>query len=170
MGIHESQSRLWENVVGRSRPFWEHYLPELKRVFPKQLEGVSLDELYAAVNVVEPSLVRVEADEVTYNLHILVRFELETALISGDLPTSDLPSAWREKMKAYLGIEPKTDADGCLQDIHWAWGAVGYFPTYSLGNLWSAQLMNAYEKQHPQVWNDVRRGDFAPLLGWLRKN
>jgi carboxypeptidase Taq len=170
MGIHESQSRLWENIVGRSKPFWKHYLPELKKTFPKQLAGVSLDELYAAVNVVEPSLVRVEADEVTYNLHILVRFEIETALISGDLPTADLPNAWRERMKAYLGIEPKNDADGCLQDIHWAWGAIGYFPTYSLGNLWSAQLMAAYEKHRPQVWSDVESGDFAPLLGWLREH
>jgi carboxypeptidase Taq len=170
MGIHESQSRLWENQIGRSKAFWEHYLPAVKTVFPKQLSGVSLEEFYAAVNIVEPSLVRVDADEVTYNLHILVRFEIELALVSGDLPTADLPTVWREKMRSYLGVVPPTDADGCLQDIHWAWGSVGYFPTYTLGNLWSAQIMNAYQKHRPQVWDDVRAGTFAPLLGWLREN
>lgn len=170
MGIHESQSRLWENQVGRSRPFWEHYFPEVRKRFPDALKDVSIDELYAAVNYVEPSLVRVESDEVTYNLHILVRFELELAMVAGDLVPADLPGAWNDKMKQYLGMTPPSDADGCLQDIHWSWGAVGYFPTYSLGNLWSAQLMSAYERAHPAVWEDVRRGDFAPLLGWLREN
>lgn len=170
MGIHESQSRLWENQIGRSRPFWAHYFPVVRERFPQALEDVSLDELYAAVNYVEPSLVRVESDEVTYNLHILVRFELELAMVAGDLAPADLPGAWNEKMEKYLGITPPSDADGCLQDIHWSWGAVGYFPTYSLGNLWSAQLMAAYEAAHPTVWEDVQKGDFAPLLGWLREN
>jgi carboxypeptidase Taq len=169
MGIHESQSRLWENIVGRSRPFWRHYLPILAKTFPEQLRGVTLDEMVAAVNDVEPSLIRVEADEVTYNLHILVRFELEVALLTKDLTVKDVPAAWNERMRKYLGITPPDDGSGCLQDIHWAWGAIGYFPTYSLGNLWSAQLMKAYEREHAAVWRDIEGGDFAPLLEWLRE-
>ncbi len=169
MGIHESQSRLWENQVGRSRAFWSHYLPKLKARFPA-LEPVSLDAFYGAINYVEPSLIRVEADELTYNLHILVRYELELALIDGSLEVGGLPEAWNQRMKTYLGVTPERDADGCLQDIHWAVGAFGYFPTYSLGNLYSAQLMKAYEVGHPAVWTDVKSGRFAPLLGWLREN
>lgn len=169
MGIHESQSRLWENQVGRSRAFWRFYLPLLKESFPAVLDEVGLEAFYAAVNLVEPSLIRTEADEVTYNLHILVRFELEQALLSGDLGTAELPGAWREKMRAYLGVEPKDDVEGCLQDIHWAWGSLGYFPTYSLGNLWAAQLMAAYQRQRPGVWDEVAGGQHQPLLAWLRE-
>jgi carboxypeptidase Taq len=168
MGIHESQSRLWENQVGRSRPFWQHYLPVLKARFPGVVDGVGLEAFYRAVNLVEPSFIRTEADEVTYNLHILLRFELEQALLRGDLPIAELPGAWRAQMKADLGVVPETDAEGCLQDIHWAWGAIGYFPTYTLGNLYAAQLMAAYEAAHPSVWADVAEGRFAPLLEWLR--
>ena len=168
MGIHESQSRLWENQVGRSRPFWQHYLPILKARFPGVLDEVGLEAFYRAVNVVEPSFIRTESDEVTYNLHILLRFELEQALLKGDLRVADLPGAWRERMRSDLGVVPERDAEGCLQDIHWAWGAIGYFPTYTLGNLYSAQLMAAYEAAHPAVWQDVAAGDFAPLLAWLR--
>lgn len=169
MGIHESQSRLWENIVGRSRPFWQHYLPELKKVFPEQLEKVDLDAFHRAVNLVEPSLIRTESDEVTYNLHILVRFELELAMFAGDLEVSALPEAWNQRMEEYLGVRPPTDAKGCMQDIHWAFGAFGYFPTYSIGNLYSAQLMDAYQKAHPGIWDDVAAGQFEPLLTWLRE-
>jgi carboxypeptidase Taq len=168
MGIHESQSRLWENQVGRSRAFWSHYLPELRRLFPAQLGGVELDAFYRAVNVVEPGLIRVDADEVTYNLHILLRFELEIALLSGDLVAKDLPGAWNEKMRAYLGVAPPNDADGCMQDIHWAWGAIGYFPTYSLGNAYSAQLMAAFVRETPDAWGAIGRGNLGVLLSWLR--
>ncbi|MCK6547090.1 carboxypeptidase M32 [Myxococcota bacterium] len=170
MGIHESQSRLWENQIGRSRAFWRHYLPVLREYFPAELQDVELEAMYRAVNVVEATPIRVEADEVTYNLHILVRFELEVPLLEGALDVRDLPSAWGAKMREYLGITPKNDAEGCLQDIHWGWGAVGYFPTYSLGNLYSAQLMAAYEKSHPGIWTDVEAGRFGPLLGWLREH
>lgn len=170
MGIHESQSRLWENQIGRSRAFWAHYLPMLKASFPTQLAKVDLEAFHRAINVVEPSLVRVEADEVTYNLHIIVRFELEQALLSGDLPVAELPAAWNAKMKEVLGVTPAHDAEGCMQDIHWAWGAIGYFPTYTLGNLYAAQLVHAYERHHPGLWDDVAKGNFAPLLGWLRAN
>lgn len=170
MGIHESQSRLWENQIGRSRAFWAHYLPMLKASFPTQLAKVDLEAFHRAINLVQPSLIRVEADEVTYNLHIIVRFELEQALLSGDLAVPDLPAAWNAKMKEVLGVVPAHDSEGCMQDIHWAWGAIGYFPTYTLGNLYSAQLIHAYERHHPGLWDEVKNGDFAPLLGWLRAN
>lgn len=168
MGIHESQSRLWENQIGRSRAFWRRYLPIVAEAFPGELAGVSPEAMYRAVNVVEATPIRVESDEVTYNLHILVRFELELQLFDETLPVADLPAAWAEKMKSYLGIVPKDDTVGCLQDIHWAWGAFAYFPTYSIGNLYSAELIAAYERTHPELWGDVEAGRFAPLLGWLR--
>ncbi len=128
LGMHESQSRLWENLVGRSRPFWEHYYPKLKAIFPDQLAAVSLDQFYPALNKVDPSLIRVEADEVTYNLHIMLRFEIEHALVAGDVSVDDLPDVWRQKMQDYLGVVPDTDADGVLQDIHWSLGVLGLFP------------------------------------------
>lgn len=169
MGIHESQSRLWENQIGRSRAFWSAYLPIAKTHFPEALEGVDLDTFHRAVNRVRPSLIRTESDEVTYNLHIALRFELERALLSGDLPVSDLPGAWKARMKSDLGVTPGNDREGCLQDIHWAWGAIGYFPTYTLGNIYAAQLMAAYEAQRPQIWDDVESRNFSPLLEWLRE-
>jgi carboxypeptidase Taq len=168
MGIHESQSRLWENQIGRSRAFWQHYLPPFRDMFPAEMRDIGLEKMYRAVNIVEATPIRVEADEVTYNLHILVRFELEVALLSGDLAAEDLPEVWGAKMKQYLGIVPKDDAEGCLQDIHWAWGAIGYFPTYTIGNLYAAQLLAAYERDHPGLWTDVEHGRLAPLLHWLR--
>ena len=143
LGIHESQSRLWENFVGRSYAFWEYFFPKLQLEFPSTTRDISLDEFFFAINDVRPSLIRVEADEATYNLHILIRFELEQALLSGDLPVTDLPAAWNEKYAEFLGIRPPDDAQGCLQDIHWSGGAIGYFPTYSLGNLYAAQLFEA---------------------------
>ena len=170
LGIHESQSRLWENLVGRSRPFWQRYYPRLQSIFPKQLEGVSLNTFYRAVNKVEPGLIRVEADEVTYNLHIMLRFELEKALIEGRLATSDLPGVWARKMEEYLGVKPPNDADGVLQDIHWSLGAFGYFPTYALGNLMSTQIFEEAGRALGAVEEDIAEGNFADLLGWLREH
>ncbi len=168
MGIHESQSRLWENQVGRSREFWSAYLPVLKTYLPEALKDVGLDTFHRAANHVRPSLIRTDADEVTYNLHVLLRFQLEQALLTGDLSVKDLPAAWANRMKADLGVEVPSDAKGCMQDIHWAWGAIGYFPTYTLGNLYSAQLMQTYEAEHPEVWKDIENLRFDPLLQWLR--
>lgn len=170
LGIHESQSRMWENQVGRSRAFWEHVLPRAKQAFPEALDDASLDGFYAAINEVQPSLIRVDADEVTYNLHILIRFELERAMIEDNLQADDLPGAWREKYHTYLGIAPPSDADGALQDVHWSAGLFGYFPTYSLGNLYSAQFFAKANADLGDQRPAFRRGDFAPLLAWLREN
>ena len=170
LGIHESQSRMWENQIGRSRPFWHHYFPIAQTHFPHSLGDVSPDEFYRAINIVKNSTIRVEADEVTYNLHIMLRFELEKALIEGDLQVSDVPNAWNEKMHKYLGKTPESDVDGCLQDIHWSLGAIGYFPTYTLGNLMSAQLFRSLRHDIPDAEGQYRRGEFAPTLLWLRQH
>ena len=170
LGIHESQSRLWENQVGRSHAFWAHYFPALQGVFPDALGDVETNAFYRAVNKVEPSLIRVEADEVTYNLHIMLRFELERGLIEGTITVDELPALWNERMDDYLGIRPDTDADGVLQDIHWSLGAFGYFPTYALGTLMSAQFFAQATADLGDVEAHVAEGDFAPLLGWLREN
>lgn len=168
LGMHESQSRMWENLVGRSRPFWSRYFPVARKHFPEALSDVSEQTFYRAVNRVEPSLVRVEADELTYNLHIMVRFELEQAMITGELDTDDLPGAWNDRMESYLGIRPKTDAYGVLQDIHWALGAIGYFPTYALGNLMSVQLFDAAHQEIADLDDRIADGRFEGLLDWLR--
>ena len=170
LGIHEAQSRLWENLVGRSKAFWTHFYPKLQQVFPDNLKHVSLDDFYFAVNDVRPSLIRVEADEATYNLHILIRFELEQALLQDDLKTVDLPQAWREKYQQYLGIEPPDDADGCLQDVHWSAGLVGYFPTYSLGNLYASQFFETADAQLGGLHAQFAKGEFSPLRNWLKDN
>ncbi len=170
LGVHESQSRLWENLVGRSRAFWEGAFPRLQRTFPGQLRAVPLDDFYAAINRVEPSFIRVEADEVTYNLHVMLRFELEMGLIGGDLAVRDLPAAWNDFMTDALGITPPNDALGVLQDVHWSIGLFGYFPTYTLGNLMSVQLFEAAIAAHPDLPSEIRGGRFATLLGWLREN
>jgi carboxypeptidase Taq len=169
MGLHESQSRLWENVVGRSRGFWAHFLPKLQRHFPAELGPVSLDDFHRAVNRVERSLTRVEADEVTYNLHVVLRYELELELLRGDLPVAELPGAWNAKMKALLGVVPPTPTLGVLQDIHWAWGEFGYFPTYALGNLYGASLFAAAKRQLPGLEESIGRGQLLPLRDWLRE-
>ncbi|HEX5270731.1 MAG TPA: carboxypeptidase M32 [Gemmataceae bacterium] len=169
LGLHESQARLWENAVGRSRAFWRHFLPAARAAFPGPLAGVSLDEFHFAVNAVEPTLIRVGADEVTYNLHILIRFELERALLSGDLAGRDLPGAWEEAYRHYLGVVPPDDAAGCLQDGHWAAGMFGYFPTYTLGNVFAAQLMARAREELGDLDEAFARGDFGALLGWLRE-
>jgi carboxypeptidase Taq len=167
-GIHESQSRLWENQVGRSRAFWEHFFPRLQQTFPTTLADVARDDFYFAVNAVQPSFIRVEADEVTYNLHIALRFELELALLSGDLRVEDLPGAWNERFQALFGLIVPDDVRGCLQDIHWSFGGIGYFPTYTLGNLYAAQLMAAAKRDCPGLDDDFRRGEFGPLQQWLK--
>ena len=170
LGIHESQSRLWENFVGRSRPFWERFFPEAQEAFGDSLAGVSLDAFYAAINAVQPSLIRVEADEVTYNLHIIVRFELERAMLSGKIEVRDVPEAWNAKMKDLLGVTPPNNREGCLQDIHWSMGAFGYFPTYALGNLYAAQFFEAANAAIGDLSGAIRRADFRPLLDWLRSS
>ena len=170
LGMHESQSRMWENQVGRSLPFWRHYMGQARQHFPEALTGVSPEAMYAAVNKVEPSLIRVEADEVTYNLHIMLRFELEQELVAGTLAVKDLPGAWNDRMEAYLGMRPANDTEGVLQDIHWSLGAIGYFPTYALGNLMSAQLFEALLRDVPERDSLIGAGSFGPILGWLRSN
>lgn len=170
LGIHESQSRLWENVVGRSRGFWEGAYPWLQRAFPGAFDKVRLDTFYAAINRVEPSFIRVEADEVTYNLHVMVRFELEQALLGGELEVRDLPEAWNARYAEFLGVTPPNDAVGVLQDVHWSIGLFGYFPTYALGNVMSLQLYEAAVAAEPSIPRDIREGRFSRLLGWLREN
>ncbi len=170
MGIHESQSRLWENLVGRSRAFWEHYYGQLQETFPEQLGGVDLDAFYRAINTVEPSLIRVEADEVTYNLHTLLRFELELDLLEDKLAVHDLPAAWNAKMEAYLGITPPNDSEGVLQDVHWSGGMFAYFPTYTIGNVLSVQFYDAAVQAHPAIPDEIGRGEFGTLLSWLQDN
>lgn len=168
-GIHESQSRMMENQVGRSRAFWQFFQPVLAGHFP-QFKNVPAETLYRASNVVAPSFIRVEADEVTYNLHIMLRFEIEAGLVDGSISVADLPQRWNQAMKDYLGVVPPTDTLGVLQDVHWSFGYVGYFPSYMLGNLYAAQMLATIRKSLPKLDNDFRRGDLKPLLGWLRKN
>lgn len=170
MSIHESQSRLWENVVGRSRGFWNHFYKPLQQVFPAQLERVSLEDFYRAINTVERTPIRVEADEVTYNLHVLLRFELEVALFENNLKVEDLPAAWNEKMQAYLGLTPTNDAEGVLQDVHWSNGMFGYFPTYSLGNVLAVQLYAAALEAAPSIPEEIANGEFGSLHRWLTEN
>jgi carboxypeptidase Taq len=170
LAVHESQSRMWENLVGRSLPFWEHYFPLLKKTFPSQLDGVGLKAFYKAINKVEPSLIRVNADEATYNLHVMLRLELEIGMVDGTIAVKDLPEIWNTKMQEYLGVTPPDDARGVLQDIHWSGGAIGYFSTYALGNLVSVQLWEKIKKDIRNLDDQIRKGDFSELLGWLRKN
>jgi carboxypeptidase Taq len=168
LGLHESQSRFWENIVGRSHAFWERHLPEAREAFPEQLADVSLEQFVRAANLVEPSLIRVEADEVTYHLHVFLRFELELALVRGDLAVADLPAAWNERMRTLVGIDVPNDALGVLQDVHWSAGLVGYFPTYTLGTLYSAQFAAAIERELGPIDAIVRAGEYDRLLGWMR--
>ena len=170
LGIHESQSRMWENQVGRSKEFWVYFLPQAKRIFRDSLSDVSLDDFYGAINYVTPSYIRVEADEATYNLHIMLRFELERALLTGDLKPADVPGEWNKRFKEYFGLEVDHDAHGCLQDVHWAAGLLGYFPTYALGNLYSAQFFAKARQDIPDLMEQFKRGEFSNLLNWLRKN
>jgi len=168
-GIHESQSRMWENLIGRSFPFWQHFYPRLQEVFPTQLANISLDKFYKGINKVQPSYIRVEADEATYNLHIMLRMELEIALMENTLAVRDLPEAWNTRFQEYLGITPPDNADGVLQDVHWSGGLIGYFPSYTLGNLIAAQLWERINADIPNLPEQIRRGEFAPWLAWLRE-
>jgi carboxypeptidase Taq len=167
LGIHESQSRLWENQVGRSREFWEHFFPLAQGAFPTSLKDVKLDDFYFAINDVQTSFIRVEADEATYNLHIILRFELEQALLTGDLQPRDVPGAWGESFQRLLHLTPPDDRRGCLQDIHWSFGGLGYFATYTLGNLYAAQFMEQAQSDLPDLHGDFRRGEFGGLKTWL---
>lgn len=170
LGIHESQSRLWENFVGRSRAFWQYFYADAQSRFQAALEDVPADRFYAAINDVRPSMIRVEADEVTYNLHIMLRFELEQQLVAGELNAADLPTAWNEKFSEYFGITPANDAEGCLQDIHWGAGLFGYFPTYALGNMYAAHFFNAADSELGGLDEMFARGEFQPLKEWLNKS
>jgi carboxypeptidase Taq len=168
LGVHESQSRMWENLVGRSHAFWEYFYPRLQERFKTQLGNVNLDQFYRGINQVQPSYIRVEADEATYNLHIMLRLELEIAMLEDSVAVKDLPEIWNTKMQDYLGIVPPNDAKGVLQDIHWSGGMLGYFSTYALGNLISAQLWEKFKSVNLELDNQLRKGDFSVLLAWLR--
>jgi len=169
LGIHESQSRLWENIVGRSRPFWRYFLPKVQAAFPGKLDDIDVEGMYRAVNkVAHPSVIRVEADEVTYNLHIFLRFELERELIAGRIEVRDLPEAWNEKTRAFLGFTPASDKVGVLQDVHWSAGLFGYFPTYTLGTVLSAQLYECVKRDVPDVEDRIALGDFSAIKSWMQ--
>jgi carboxypeptidase Taq len=171
MGIHESQSRMWENFVGRARPFWEWALPELQRqAGDPAVSALDVDTVYRGLNTVHANLIRIESDEATYNLHIMLRYDLERAMLKGDLSVADLPGAWNDRMRSDLGLEVPDDRQGVLQDIHWSMGAIGYFPTYTLGNLYAAQLWDAIGAALPDLDAQLRRGELSGLLGWLRAN
>src|SRR5574341_454512 len=170
LGLHESQSRMWENLVGRSRPFWKYFYAKLQAVFPEQFNGVDLETCYRAINKVQPSLIRIEADEATYGLHIILRFELEQEIMEGKLALRDLPEAWNAAMKSYLGVDVPDDAKGVLQDIHWSAGMIGYFPTYQLGNIISCQIWEKALVDMPDLYAQFERGEFIALREWLREN
>jgi carboxypeptidase Taq len=170
LGVHESQSRLWENLVGRSKAFWSRYYPDLQKTFPGQLAAVPMEQFYNSINRVTPSLIRVEADEVTYNLHIILRYEMEQDFLERRITAKDAPTAWNAKMRNYFGVTPPTDRDGILQDVHWSGGGIGYFPTYSLGNILAAQLFEAARDAIPNLSSEIRNANFTPLLKWLTAN
>jgi carboxypeptidase Taq len=170
LAVHESQSRLWENLVGRSLPFWKFFYPRFQKIFPEQVGKLDLMSFYKGINKVEPSFIRVEADEATYNMHIMLRLELEIALMEGSLAVRDLPEAWNARMQEYLGITPPTNKLGVLQDVHWSGGMIGYFPTYALGNLISCQLWETMHVAIPDLDTQIEHGEFSALLGWLRTN
>ena len=170
MGIHESQSRMWENIVGRSREFWNYWYPTFQKYFPENLSDYPMEEFYRSVNVVKPSFIRVNADEVTYGLHIILRFEIERDLIEGKIDVNELPEVWNSKFEDLLGITPSDDAEGCLQDIHWGWGLIGYFPTYFLGSLYASQIYANALKKNPSLPENYEKGEFLPLLKYLRED
>jgi carboxypeptidase Taq len=169
LSIHESQSRLWENNIGRSLIFWKKQYAGLKKTFSSQLDDIGLEEFYRGINRVEPSLIRTEADELTYHFHVMIRYELEKALIEGQLRSKDIPSYWNQQYEKYLGIRVPDDKQGCLQDIHWSHGSFGYFPTYSLGSLYAAQFFSAAMEQVPELSTEIENGNYRPLLNWLRQ-
>jgi carboxypeptidase Taq len=170
LGLHESQSRLWETIFGKSYPFWEHFYPFLQKEFPDQLTALSLDDFFCNINHVTPSLIRTESDEVTYCLHVILRYELEKGLIEGSIEVEDLPNLWNDKMRQYLGVSPSCDAEGCLQDIHWSMGGLGYFPTYALGNLYAAQFFECFAKCHPNWAEQIKHGNLEFIKEWLKEH
>jgi carboxypeptidase Taq len=170
LGMHESQSRMWENLVGRSLPFWRHFFPRLQELYPDELRGYDDEQWYREVNATSPSLIRVEADEATYNLHIILRFELEQAMLADEFPLEQLPEEWNRRMWEYLGIEVPNDTEGVLQDVHWSGGSIGYFPTYALGNLISAQIWERITADLPDLDDAFEAGEFGPLRDWLREH
>ena len=169
MSIHESQSRFYENIIGRSKEFWEYFFPFVKYEF-KEFKDIELEEFYEAINYVEPSLIRTEADELTYSLHIIIRYEIEKALINGDLDIDDVKEEWNRKYKQYLGVEPKDDSEGILQDVHWSDGSFGYFPSYALGNLYGAQMLHTMKKEYKDMYDDIRNGKLDGIRMWLYEN
>lgn len=170
LGIHESQSRMWENLIGKSKSFWKFFYPKLQKDFPEPYKKVPFEEFYKIINKVTPSLIRTEADEVTYNLHIIIRFEIEKEMIEGTIDLKDLPAIWKAKVKDYLGVDVPNDTLGVLQDVHWSCGNIGYFPTYTFGNLYSAQFFNALKREIPDIDKKMTKGGFAEIREWLRKN
>jgi len=170
LGIHESQSRVWENNVGRSLPYWKGLYSDVQKRFPENLKNVSIEDFYKAINVVKPSFIRTNADELTYHFHIMVRFEIEKALIEGSMKAKDIPQVWNQKYKDYLGIEVSKPSEGCLQDVHWAYASFGYFPTYSLGSFYAAQFYQQAKKDIPGLEAGFAKGDSSPFLAWLREN
>ena len=169
MSIHESQSRFYENILGRSKAFWEYFFPFLKYEF-KEFAHLNLEEFYEAINYVKPSLIRTEADELTYSLHIIIRYEIEKALINGDLDIDDVKEEWNKKYKEYLGVEPRDDSEGILQDVHWSDGSFGYFPSYALGNIYGAQILHQMKKEYTGMYDDIRNGEFGGVKMWLYEN
>ncbi|MDF1544884.1 MAG: carboxypeptidase M32 [bacterium] len=169
LGFHESQSRMWENQVGRSKSFWRYFFPQAQRVFKESLRDVKLDDFYGAINDVQPSYIRVEADEATYNLHILLRFEIERAIVKREIKVADIPGEWDSRFEKYFGIKVDNIANGCLQDVHWSAGLMGYFPTYSLGNLYSAMFFDQAKKEMPDIYDQFERGEFLTLRNWLKE-
>ncbi len=169
MGLHESQSRFYENIIGRSLPFWRAYFPKLQEFLPSY-QSVSLEEFYQMINEVSPSLIRTEADEVTYSLHIIIRYEIEKLMVSGEIGIDELPMIWNQKYKEYLGVEPQNDTEGLMQDVHWAEGMIGYFPSYALGNLYGAQFYHQMKKELPQLMDAVEAGNLSIIFDWLKQN
>ncbi len=170
LGLHESQSRFWENMIAKNIHFWKYFYPIFKRTFPKQFKHINFDAWYFYINQVRPSLIRIEADELTYCLHIILRFELELDLIDEKITVEELPEIWNDKMNELLGITPKNDKDGVLQDMHWSGGEIGYFPTYAIGTIYASQIFNQLIKDHPETIENIERSNFKHILVWLRKN
>lgn len=170
LGIDESQSRFWETLIGQNRCFWEYFFPVLQQILPQQFGLITLDQFYRAINSIKPHLIRIESDEISYNLHILLRFEIEKQLIEGSLAVRDIPEAWNDRMRDYLGLDPQLDSQGCLQDIHWSLGMIGYFPTYALGNLYAAQFFSQFEKDQPDWSSQAEQGNLSPIRIWLHEH
>jgi carboxypeptidase Taq len=170
LGLHESQSRFWENMIARDKHFWKFLYPEFKNIAKEELSGIDLDTWYHYINQVEPSFIRVEADELTYCLHVILRFEIEVALMEGEISVSELPQVWNEKMHDLLGINPRNDKEGVLQDMHWSGGSFGYFPTYAIGTVYSSQLFNQLKNENTYLYDEIGQGNFNSILNWLRES